>query len=307
MEPYEGDKPYIFISYSHNDSEKVYKCINILQQNMCYLWYDKGCYAGDDWAENIAEHLLGAQCFLVFISNNSVKSTNVGNELLMALNHKKHIIPVYIDDVKLPLGWEIKISHLHAIRINEEDFNPLLREIPKSVIKKTDSPFYKNERNSFYFLSEELKKDFIGKLSIICEKGTERRVIWEYQTPGPYELVPITDSSEANGTGEHPVLVNIQCQVKDDFFDMKGNGCVIFSVRIGLLLPYPLYGPDGDGIIIFAIIDPLGDNPRVRVLDSMVSGDSYRYCDKQFAAYEYDPFTEPPDQHIGLCNMLPKE
>lgn len=305
MEPYEGDKPYVFISYSHADADKVNQYINYLQQRMCYVWYDKGNHAGDDWAEVIANHLVKSHCVLLFISSNSVQSVNVNNELTMALNYKKHIIPVYIDDVRLPLGWEIKISHLHAIRL-EKDCKVLLREIPREVFRKTGAPFYKNDRHSFYFFSEEVRDGFEGKLSIVCETDGERKSLWTYFTPGPYELYAIVNEHETDEEGRHPVLVNIQCQAKDDFFDMKGNGCIIFSVRIALLLPYPLYGPDGDGIIIFALIDPLGAEPKVRVLDSMTSFDSYTSGGKEHAGYEYDPYEQPDIEKQRILQMLPK-
>ncbi|HIU83244.1 MAG TPA: toll/interleukin-1 receptor domain-containing protein [Candidatus Faecicola pullistercoris] len=306
MQPYEGGKPYIFISYSHSDADKVNYYINYLQQKMCYVWYDKGNNAGDDWAEVIANHLVKSYCVLLFISSHSVQSVNVNNELTMALNYKKRVIPVYIDDVRLPLGWEIKISHLHAIRL-EKDCDVLLREIPREVFRKTEAPFYKNDRHSFYFLSEELRDGFEGKLSIVCETDGERKTLWTHQSQGPFELCAIVNENEKDENGVHPVLVNMQCQAKDDFFDMKGNGCIIFSVRVVILLPYPLNGPEGDGIIIFALVDPLGAEPKIRVLDSMISVAPYSYGGKDYPGYAYDPYDPPAIEYDRILKMLPKE
>lgn len=312
MEPYEGGEPYLFVSYSHADRAEVEGYIKLLQKRLCYLWYDKGNHAGDDWAEMIAEHLVKAHTVLLFISKNSVLSTNVNNELTMALNYKKRIVPVYIDDVKIPLGWEIKISHIHAVEmISEEskkDAEKLIREIPAEVFKKHGSPFYKNDAHSFYFLCEDIKDDFTGKLSIVCETEGKSEIIWNYTTPGPYEICACVNRNETDENGKNPVLVNVHGQVVDDFFDMKGNGCVIFSVRASLYLPYPLNGPEGDGIIIFALINPMGAHPSVKVLDSMTSYESSTsYDGKVSPGYEYDPVVAPPEEYKRIMHILPKE
>ena len=299
MEPYEGTNPYLFISYAHLDNDHVNTCINFLQQNQCYLWYDKGNHAGDDWAENIANHLVKSECVLLFISKNSIKSVNVNNELIMALNYKKHVIPIVIDDVELPLGWQIKIGHLHIVRMTElskEELNKLLKEIPADVFNKVSSPFYKNDRHSFYINSEEVKRDYEKKLNIYCETNGVRKLIWTHMfSSTPHKVVPLRGVVDS----DRIIKVNIICQVTDDFFDMKNNGCVIFSIRVGLLLPYPLFGPDGDGIMIFAIINPRGETPRVVLLDSMTSHDGT----DSTPAYEYDPLVPCNDR---IDHSLPK-
>ena len=45
--PYSGKDPYLFISYSHADTEKVYQILSMLQRNSCRLWYDDGITGGE--------------------------------------------------------------------------------------------------------------------------------------------------------------------------------------------------------------------------------------------------------------------
>ena len=40
--PYIGEKPYIFVSYAHKDSEVVMRAIALLQQSGFRVWYDEG-------------------------------------------------------------------------------------------------------------------------------------------------------------------------------------------------------------------------------------------------------------------------
>ena len=45
FEAYQGDQPYIFISYAHKDSEVVYGEITELHENEFNIWYDEGIEA----------------------------------------------------------------------------------------------------------------------------------------------------------------------------------------------------------------------------------------------------------------------
>ena len=55
--PYEGKRPFLFISYAHASSEQVVETIRILHEGGVRLWYDEGIPAGSDWPANIAQHM----------------------------------------------------------------------------------------------------------------------------------------------------------------------------------------------------------------------------------------------------------
>ena len=46
---YEGNAPYIFISYSHRDTLRMTAVCNVLRQSGARFWYDSGLHSGDDW------------------------------------------------------------------------------------------------------------------------------------------------------------------------------------------------------------------------------------------------------------------
>ena len=46
FKPYEGNRPYLFISYAHKQSEEVVSTIRILYEKGWRLWYDEGIPAG---------------------------------------------------------------------------------------------------------------------------------------------------------------------------------------------------------------------------------------------------------------------
>ena len=70
---YGGNEKYVFISYSHRDSDTVIPAINEMQRNGYRIWFDKGIEAGTEWSNNIAAHLRDCAVFVAFISKNSVK------------------------------------------------------------------------------------------------------------------------------------------------------------------------------------------------------------------------------------------
>ena len=41
-----GNKPFVFVSYSHKDKEKVVPILNRLISEGVAIWYDKGIEAG---------------------------------------------------------------------------------------------------------------------------------------------------------------------------------------------------------------------------------------------------------------------
>ncbi|MBQ1488402.1 MAG: toll/interleukin-1 receptor domain-containing protein, partial [Lachnospiraceae bacterium] len=47
--PYEGKEKYIFISYSHKDTDRVMPIISRLMNEGFRVWYDDGISPGTEW------------------------------------------------------------------------------------------------------------------------------------------------------------------------------------------------------------------------------------------------------------------
>lgn len=91
--PYEGKEPYIFLSYCHKDANIVYPLVEQMVKDGFRIWYDDGNRAGDDWLENIANHLNRCAVCLAMISENSSVSHNCKSEINEALEWKKSFLP----------------------------------------------------------------------------------------------------------------------------------------------------------------------------------------------------------------------
>lgn len=112
---YEGNKPYIFISYSHRNSNTVMTIIEHLQSEGYRVWFDGGIEAGSEWPEYIADHLNRCECVLTFISDTFVDSQNCRRELNFALDLKKPVLNVYIEEVELTAGMRMQLGLSQAI------------------------------------------------------------------------------------------------------------------------------------------------------------------------------------------------
>ena len=122
FKPYEGDKPYIFISYAHADSDAVMSVVTHMHDHGYRIWYDEGIEVGSEWPECIASHLTGAQLVVAFISNSYMRSDNCRREMHYALSKRLRIINVFIENTDMTPGMEMQIGSIFALmRYNMSD------------------------------------------------------------------------------------------------------------------------------------------------------------------------------------------
>lgn len=114
--PYEGKEPYLFLSYCHQDRDALYPLFAQLASEGCRLWYDDGNHPGEDWVENIEDHLEQSNACLAFISAGSSMSHNCKREIIYALKCRKKVIPVLIEDVELPKGLRMQLVDMHYLK-----------------------------------------------------------------------------------------------------------------------------------------------------------------------------------------------
>jgi hypothetical protein len=146
FEAYVGDEPYVFVSYAHKDGRLVFPEIHALHERGLRIWYDEGIDPGNEWPDEIARALHRASVFLVFVSRSAVESRNVRNEINFALNREKPFLAVYLEDIHLPPGLELRMGDIQAImkwRMTEEHYvRKIVSSFPSSVVceyRKTET------------------------------------------------------------------------------------------------------------------------------------------------------------------------
>ena len=123
---YHGTEPYIFISYSHRNMDRASAIIRSMNRAGYRVWYDEGLIPGREWDENIARIIMGCGYFVALITHEYLASANCKDELNYARDKNKPILLIYLDEVALPAGMELRLGRLFAVHCsqysNVEDF-----------------------------------------------------------------------------------------------------------------------------------------------------------------------------------------
>lgn len=112
---YDGDAPYVFISYAHADEAAVMTFLRDMHARGYRIWYDEGIDAGTEWTESIAAHLYGASLVLAFLSPAYLASDNCRKELHYALTKKKNTVSIFLEQTQLSPGMEMQLGNVFAL------------------------------------------------------------------------------------------------------------------------------------------------------------------------------------------------
>jgi hypothetical protein len=109
-EAYEGDEPYIFISYAHDDAERVYPTVKELYESGRDLWYDEGIKITERYLPVIADHVKRCAAFVLMLTNRCLERPFVVDyELEYAWQLGVPIIPVLLEEINPP-SWARDVS-----------------------------------------------------------------------------------------------------------------------------------------------------------------------------------------------------
>ena len=136
---YEGDGPFIFVSYSHTDRLQVYPIIDYLNRTGINIWYDEGIPISEDWKKSIVENLERCSAFLVFITPHIIDSEYVRKEISFALKKQKPFFSVYLKETQLPSELEFEIGNIQFMKkylIPDSDFYTKLNRMLDPVLNK---------------------------------------------------------------------------------------------------------------------------------------------------------------------------
>ena len=112
---YRGSEPYVFVSYAHADSEKVFAEIKRFNEAGFNVWYDEGIAPGNEWTDEIADALERCSVFVVMLTPTSAPRENVLNEINFALDEKKPFLAIHLEETELRSGLRLRIGTKQAI------------------------------------------------------------------------------------------------------------------------------------------------------------------------------------------------
>lgn len=206
--------PRAFISYSHNDRKLAFQIGESLRAGGIDAWVDEWeILPGDSLIQKIfSEGLAGADVFIIIVSQNSVESNWVKQELDVALIKRiegaARLIPLRVDDVEmpeplLPLMWLDMRG----------DFNVKIHELIMAIFQVRERPPLGRPPE---FLYNQLKS--VGGLSLIASK-----IGLSFVTSGS-EVIGMEESRTASDLSEK---LGLNPEETDDAVDeLKNLGLV---------------------------------------------------------------------------------
>ena len=223
--PYEGEQPYIFISYSHSDLEQVKPLLSALCAVGYRVWYDRGIYAGKNWTDELANHIARCEVFMPLHTQASVQSDFCRNEIHFAREEGRKIVPVYLEEnVKLSGGLRLLLHSIQHRRISDyggisgfvkhlsqepyfvpcRDKSMSKHELPSPEISKT-----LKEKNSLP--SSYTSQTFLSKFQTL-DWHRDGGIIWAYcdgtlyigREPGGNGQMPDYEWSESDSHSTSP-------------------------------------------------------------------------------------------------------
>ena len=124
--PYRGNEPFIFVSYSHIRIDDAMDIICKMQSDGYRIWYDEGIDPGSEFSDEIASQVNACEYFIALLSQEYLDSHFCIDEILFARKRKKRILLIYLEDILLPDGLEMRVGRFQAIHkytyINQDDF-----------------------------------------------------------------------------------------------------------------------------------------------------------------------------------------
>ena len=125
LKPYQGNEPYLFISYAHADEQAVGSVLENLEKHGVRFWYDDGIEVGSEWPEYIAERLAASKMMLAFISNAYAVSNNCRKEMHYAVSNGIKTVNVFLEEADITPGMALQIGNIFALmkyRMEEDEF-----------------------------------------------------------------------------------------------------------------------------------------------------------------------------------------
>ena len=163
----------IFISYSHKDSEICSKISSILDKRSDNnVWYDNGLVGGQNYRRKIAEVIRDSGYFVILLSESSIHSDWVLDEVEYAKKLRKKILPIWIEDVELPDDLDMILQRYHSLfwylRTSDSQFEKSLN----SVFEIGEEPKQKQVQEGF---GNQFSESVNQKMKVLLTRESQEK------------------------------------------------------------------------------------------------------------------------------------
>jgi adenylate cyclase len=138
--------PYdVCISYSSKDRERILQMAQQLRGAGVSVWIDQGGIdAAALWTAEIVKAIDGCKVLLLALSAAAAESPNVVKEVSLALDRKKHILPVNLEPVEVPVALRYPLAGIQHVDLfgdkAQENFATVVRALARLGVPTSNAP-----------------------------------------------------------------------------------------------------------------------------------------------------------------------
>ena len=241
-EAYEGDEPYIFISYAHDDAKRVYPVVKELFEEGRDLWYDEGIKTTERYLPVISDHVKRSEVFVLMLTNRCLERPFVMNyELEFAKQLGIPVVPVLLEFLTPPDYAKEIVEELQKTAITPETLLEHIRafNLPPRGIRIAIPPAIKQNVVYDVVLPPELPgfeySTFGNEITITKYVGLDTEVVIPSKvTSANGEMTwHIINFSAAFENVKHPIRVIIS----EGFTTINAKSFTDCKTLIGVTIP----------------------------------------------------------------------
>ena len=167
----------IFISHSSKDENIIKKICEKLSINNFTYWVSfENEMFGQSYASAIVDAINKCTVFLVFMSENSNKSSHIVNEINSAVMRDKMIIPIKLDNVSLSGVMEYYLSSNHWIVYSQNNIDIFINKLTHRLMSILHPEIQSTEntslvKNDLVLRAEEGHVESQYQLAVAYHKG----------------------------------------------------------------------------------------------------------------------------------------
>ena len=125
-----SSEPYVFVSYASADRARVFSIAGVLEAQGIPVWLDRRSITGGRrWTTEIVRGIEDASVLVVMCSPASVASRNVHQEVQLAWESERRILPVIVEEVQLPPELRYALAGQQWVEVRERPESEWLPEL----------------------------------------------------------------------------------------------------------------------------------------------------------------------------------
>jgi tetratricopeptide (TPR) repeat protein len=178
FQPYEGSEPFLYISHAQSDFAEVEQVLHKMVERKIPIWFDSGTLDNRERSTKIAQRISRCKAFMVFLSSKSVALQNIHTQIALAEQRYRkgeiRLIPVFIEDLKLPDTLEYTIGRIHTViktNFTQEQFVSKLMRAWEDAINPSKQEKKAPGENDMLEIVDEMDRQFVAWGSDTSDNG----------------------------------------------------------------------------------------------------------------------------------------